>query len=226
MSKTLTELSAAKEQVAAVQASVSHLREQRAKIAAQAERVAATIAQARTAATEATRALGDAIAAQTVGQPPALPIDEARSRMNRAVEKAESASSLEPEHQALQAALRRLDAELLPQEEVLQEHLTDFRAKQDAALGLRLGELGKDLNERAQPIMRALADLLAEANALNSTAIMNSLPSVYGPLHTPTLVLEDVGRLGRVIIPLAESTASARDALSALLRADGLALRA
>ena len=225
MSKTLKDLAAAKEHVAATQASVDRLRDQRAKLAAQAERVALTIAQARSTAEEATKALGDAIAAQTVGRALPEPIEGARDRMNRAIEKASAAASLEPERQALQAALSRLDSELQPQEEALHALLVAFRAQQEAALSGCLEERGKDLHSRFVPLLEGLADLIAEANALNSTAITHSLPSVYGPVHTPALVMEAVGKQGRMVVQLGERTATAREALAKSLRAQGLALR-
>lgn len=147
-------------------------------------------------------------------------IAEARNRAAAASKAEAKASARKTEMEALKAAIEALNEKARP----IGLRMMELHTQEKALTGQRIREIAfDDLRHRYRAKADELAVILAEAQALNLTAININCPGNYAPppFAMPALVVDSICESGRIAIDLEPLRREAMAALATRLHAEG-----
>lgn len=163
---------------------------------------------------EATAALASALAGDDQSA-----IALARSRVAAASKAESKGSTRATEIDALKAAIEALNAKARP----IGLRMMELAQDEQALTGQRLHEVAAEVGRRHVAALNTLAAVTADAQALNILAMRLGVAGNFGPLPyaVPSIIGENHGNSGRVVVDLEPLRRDALAALVARLKAEG-----
>lgn len=146
-------------------------------------------------------------------------IESARNRAAAASKAEAKASARKTEMEALKAAIEALHEKARP----IGSRMIELHQKEQALGGQRLQEVAAEVGDRYKAVMHDLADVVAEAQALGILAIKLDINASYAPppFALPSVIGENMGASGRIVVDLAPLRQRAAAALVDRMHAEG-----